>query len=71
MTVRLRGHSTRMPAAFRDTDSCHVEAFALEVLRRRSLSNPHALLKTLEKRAEIVGTTAVDHAGTRPFGAQR
>lgn len=49
---RLRGHSARVLRALRDTDSYHVQAFALEVLRKRALSSPHALLKSLERRAE-------------------
>lgn len=37
---RLRGHSRRMLRALRGTDSYHVQAFALEVLRKRALSSP-------------------------------
>ena len=40
---RLRGHSARVLRALRGTDSYHVQAFALEVLRKRALSSPHAL----------------------------
>ncbi len=49
---RLRGHSRRVLRALRGTDSYHVQAFALEVLRKRALSSPRALLLSLQRRAE-------------------
>jgi hypothetical protein len=52
---RLRGHSARVLRALRDTDSYHVQAFALEVLRKRALSSPHALLKSLAPEARTGG----------------
>ncbi|MEV6985433.1 helicase-related protein [Sphaerisporangium sp. NPDC051017] len=66
---RLRGHSKRVLRALRGTDSYHVQAFALEVLRKRALSSPHALLKSLERRAQSLGMAPVDHAGRRRMDA--
>lgn len=67
---RLRGHSKRVLRALRETDSYYVQAFALEVLRKRALSSPHALLKSLQRRAENLGVSAaVDHAGHRRLDA--
>ena len=40
---RLRGHSSRVLRALRGTDAYYVQAFGLEVLRKRALSSPHAL----------------------------
>ncbi|SCF20296.1 SNF2 family N-terminal domain-containing protein [Micromonospora haikouensis] len=60
---RLRGHSKRVLRALRDTDSYHVEAFALEVLRKRALSSPHALRTSLQRRAANLGVAKLDRAG--------
>ncbi|MFC8419458.1 helicase-related protein [Streptomyces sp. NPDC057236] len=60
---RLRGHSKRMLHALRGTDSYYVQAFALEVLRKRALSSPYALLQSLRRRAENLGIPPVDHTG--------
>ncbi|GAA1966276.1 hypothetical protein GCM10009838_25010 [Catenulispora subtropica] len=68
---RLRGHSKRVLAALKDTDSYHVEAFALEVLRKRALSSPYALLQSLRRRAGSLGVETTDHAGKRRLDAQR
>ena len=47
--------ASRVLRALRDTDSYHVQAFALEVLRKRALSSPRALLLSLQRRAESLG----------------
>lgn len=60
---RLRGHSKRVLHALRDTDSYYVQAFALEVLRKRALSSPYALLQSLRRRAENLGIPPVEHTG--------
>lgn len=60
---RLRGHSKRVLRALRDTDSYHVEAFALEVLRKRALSSPHALRESLHRRAANLGVAKLDRTG--------
>ena len=62
---RLRGHSSRVLRALRGTDSYHVQAFALEVLRKRALSSPHALLMSLQRRAESLGNAPATHAARR------
>lgn len=66
---RLRGHSKRVLKALRNTDSYYVQAFALEVLRKRALSSPYALLQSLRRRAENLGVPAVDHTGRRRLDA--
>jgi hypothetical protein len=66
---RLRGHSKRVLRALRGTDSYHVQAFALEVLRKRALSSPRALLLSLQRRAASLGITLVEHAGRRRLEA--
>jgi superfamily II DNA or RNA helicase len=66
---RLRGHSKRVLRALRGTDSYHVEAFALEVLRKRALSSPRALLLSLQRRAASLGITPVEHTGRRRLDA--
>ncbi len=66
---RLRGHSKRVLRALKDTDSYYVQAFALEVLRKRALSSPHALLQSLRRRAESLGVTPVEHTGHRRLDA--
>ncbi|GAA2455834.1 hypothetical protein GCM10010191_88870 [Actinomadura vinacea] len=66
---RLRGHSKRVLRALRDTDSYYVQAFALEVLRKRALSSPYALLQSLRRRAENLGVPAVGHTGRRRLDA--
>ena len=48
---RLRGHSSRVLRALRGTDAYYVQAFGLEVLRKRALSSPHALAASLRRRA--------------------
>src|SRR5207245_1738697 len=68
---RLRGHSKRVLRALRDTDSYYVQAFALEVLRKRALSSPYALLLSLRRRAENLGITPTDHAGKRRVDAMQ
>lgn len=66
---RLRGHSKRVLRALRDTDSYYVQAFALEVLRKRALSSPYALLQSLRRRAENLGISPTDHTGKRRLDA--
>ncbi|MFD0201458.1 MULTISPECIES: helicase-related protein [Saccharothrix] len=66
---RLRGHSKRVLRALRDTNSYYVQAFALEVLRKRALSSPHALLQSLRRRAESLGVTPAEHVGHRRLDA--
>lgn len=61
--TRLRGHSKRVLHALRDTDSYYVQAFALEVLRKRALSSPHALKQSLRRRAQNLGIPPVEHTG--------
>ena len=62
---RLRGHSKRVLRALRGTDSYYVQAFALEVLRKRALSSPHALLISLQHRAESLSGAPAEHAARR------
>ena len=62
---RLRGHSKRVLRALRGTDSYYVQAFALEVLRKRALSSPHALLISLRHRAESLSGAPAEHAARR------
>ncbi|MFI7131330.1 helicase-related protein [Nonomuraea sp. NPDC050153] len=62
---RLRGHSKRVLRALRDTDSYYAHAFALEVLRKRALSSPFALMKSLERRLAMLVGTPVEHAGRK------
>ncbi|MGW4891005.1 helicase-related protein [Kitasatospora sp. NPDC004240] len=68
---RLRGHTKRVLRALKDADSYYVQAFALEVLRKRALSSPYALLQSLRRRAANLGVPAVDHAGKRRLDALR
>lgn len=62
---RLRGHSRRVLRALRGTDSYYVQAFALEVLRKRALSSPHALLLSLQRRAESLQGAPESRAARR------
>jgi SNF2 family DNA or RNA helicase len=58
---RLRGHSQRVLRALRDDKSSYVvQAFALEVLRKRALSSPYALRISLLKRADALGVETTD-----------
>lgn len=66
---RLRGHSKRVLRALKDTDSYHVEAFVLEVLRKRALSSPYALRTSLQRRAENLGVGKVERTGRRRLEA--
>jgi SNF2 family DNA or RNA helicase len=64
---RLRGHSQRTLLALReDGASYQVEAFTLEVLRKRALSSPFALGESLRRRAE-----ALAGSGERISGSSR
>ena len=52
---RLRGHSQRTLRALKgDRASYQIEAFTLEVLRKRALSSPFALAESLRRRAEAL-----------------
>ena len=68
---RLRGHSKRVLRALRGTESYYVQVFALEVLRKRALSSPYALLRSLSRRAESLGVTPAEHAGKGRMDALR
>ncbi|KAA9374899.1 helicase [Microbispora cellulosiformans] len=62
---RLRGHSKRVLRALRGKDSYYVQAFALEVLRKRALSSPYALRQSLRRRAQSMGVPAIERIGRR------
>jgi Helicase conserved C-terminal domain len=52
---RLRGHSQRTLRALKgDRASYQIEAFTLEVLRKRALSSPFALAESLRRRGEAL-----------------
>ncbi len=54
---RLRGHSQRTLRALKgrgDRASYQIEAFTLEVLRKRALSSPFALAESLRRRADAL-----------------
>jgi len=64
---RLRGHSQRTLRALKgDRATYQIEAFTLEVLRKRALSSPFALAESLRRRAE-----ALAGGGERLAGSSR
>lgn len=68
---RLRGHSQRVLRALRDDRPGYVvQAFALEVLRKRALSSPYALRQSLLKRAASLGVQRTDQVVRARLDAQ-
>jgi SNF2 family DNA or RNA helicase len=63
---RLRGHSQRTLRALReDRGSYQIEAFTLEILRKRALSSPFALAESLRRRADALAGRGERAAASR------